>query len=690
MPHVLRQMTRGFSALLLSLLAVSPAAAQPPDDPTPLEPVVVTVTRIEQKAGEAPASVTVLTRDDIRLSPSQTLDDLLRQVPGFSLFRRSSSLVTHPTTQGLSLRGIGPSGTSRALVLVDGVPVNDAFGGWVYWDRIPLQSIEQIEVVRGGGSSAWGNYALGGVVHILTRRPTERAVFFDGSYGTRDTMNFDLLLHEVQGPFRLSLEGSYFDTEGYSVVKESRRGSIDIEAESRHATFNGRAELVASPEASLFVSGTYFDEERGNGTPLQFNKTRSGAGAVGGRLGTQDTGEWRLSIFADNQNFRSTFSTQALNRNSETLALDQQVPTVSAGGWLQWSRRFGAHLVAAGGDVRWVQGETDEKVYNAGVFARHRVAGGEQLIGGLFLQDVYTPHPALELVGGIRGDYWRNFNGTRRDTPPAAGVPAQQTFDDIERIIASPRAAALFHATPTTDLRASAYQGFRVPTLNELYRVFRVRNDVTVANASLRPERLTGGELDVQQRWGPLEGRLTGYWNDVQDLVANVTLTSRLPDCPVGTTCRQRQNLDLARVRGFETELTLRLAREWRLLASYLFADARVVDASQQPGLEGKRLAQVPEHSATAGVRFTHPDWLNATLTARYVGDQYEDDLNTLPLGSYVVVDLFLSRAFGKSTEVYVAVENLLDRIFTTGRTSEGVISTGEPRTARVGVRLRF
>ena len=681
---------RRLPALLVGLLAVSPAAAQQPDEPTPLEPVVVTVTRIEQKAGEAPASVTVLTRDDIRLSPSQTLDDLLRQVPGFSLFRRSSSLVTHPTTQGLSLRGIGPSGTSRALVLVDGVPVNDAFGGWVYWDRIPLQSIEQIEVVRGGGSSVWGNYALGGVVHVLTRRPTERALFFDGSYGTRDTMNFDLLLHEVQGPFRLSLEGSYFDTEGYMVVKESRRGSIDIEAESRHATFNGRAELVVSPEASLFVSGTYFDEERRNGTPLQFNTTRSGAGAVGGRLGTLDTGEWRLSIFADNQSFRSTFSTQALNRNSETLALDQQVPTVSAGSWLQWSRRLGAHLVAAGGDVRWVQGETDEKVYNAGVFARHRVAGGEQLVGGLFLQDVYTPHPALELVGGIRGDYWLTFNGTRRDTPPAAGVPARQTFDDIERIIASPRAAALFHATPTTDLRASAYQGFRVPTLNEQYRVFRVRNDVTVANPSLRPERLTGGELGVQQRWGPFEGRVTGYWNDVKDLVANVTLTSPLPDCPAGTTCRQRQNLDLARIRGFETELELRLARHWRLFASYLFADARVVDAPPQPGLEGKRLAQVPENSGTAGVRFTHPAWLNATLTARYVGDQYEDDLNTLPLGSYITVDLFLSHAFGKRAEVYIAVENLLDRIYTTGRTSEGVISIGEPRMARAGLRLRF
>src|SRR2546427_121399 len=201
---------------------VQQAPAQKPDDPTRLEPVVVTVTRTEQRAGEAPASVTVLTREDIRLSPSQTLDDLLRQVPGFSLFRRSSSLVTHPTTQGLSLRGVGPSGTSRALVLVDGIPVNDAFGGWVYWDRIPLQGIEQIEVVRGGGSSVWGNYALGGVVQVLSRRPVERAVYFDGSYGTQNTMNFDLLVHEVQGPFPVALAGSCFKTDCHSFVTDAR------------------------------------------------------------------------------------------------------------------------------------------------------------------------------------------------------------------------------------------------------------------------------------------------------------------------------------------------------------------------------------------------------------------------------------------------------------------------------------
>ena len=159
---------RGLAAVLL-LLAAAPARAQ--DEAERLEPVVVTATRTEQRLGETPASVTVLTREDIGRTAAQSLDDLLRQVPGFSLFRRSSSLVSHPTTQGVSLRGIGPSGASRALVLLDGIPINDPFGGWVYWDRVPLQSVEQVEVVRGGGASVWGNYALGGVINIITRRP---------------------------------------------------------------------------------------------------------------------------------------------------------------------------------------------------------------------------------------------------------------------------------------------------------------------------------------------------------------------------------------------------------------------------------------------------------------------------------------------------------------------------------------
>ena len=214
------------------------AAPAPAQDAERLEPVVVTATRTEQRLGEAPASVSVLTREDISRTAAQSLDDLLRQVPGFSLFRRSSSLVGHPTTQGVSLRGIGPSGASRALVLLDGIPINDPFGGWVYWDRVPLQSVEQVEVVRGGGASVWGNYALSGVINIITRRPTERAAFFEGSYGTSDTRHADLLLTEPSA-LRLSSRAPTSRPDGYKVVSASRRGTIDVDAGSEHVPSTG-------------------------------------------------------------------------------------------------------------------------------------------------------------------------------------------------------------------------------------------------------------------------------------------------------------------------------------------------------------------------------------------------------------------------------------------------------------------
>jgi outer membrane receptor protein involved in Fe transport len=669
-------------------LATGSVAAQE-EDLIRVPPVVVTDTRVEQGIGEAPGSVSVVDGQQVRESASRTVDDLLRQVPGFSLFRRSSSLVGHPTTQGVSLRGIGPSGTSRALVLVDGVPVNDPFGGWVYWSRLPRLGIEQIEIVRGGGSSAWGNYALGGVVHVLTGRPVQRAGELELSYGSHDTRNVDARVTDTWGPLRLALEGVHVHTDGYDTVKASRRGAIDIPADSRHSTFDGRLELIASPDVSLFVLGNYFDESRGNGTPLQHNQTEAGSIAVGGRARDGDD-EWRMTAFAQLQEFRSTFSAQAADRSVETLALEQTVPTTSAGAWLQWTHRAGAHLLGAGADGRWIAGETQEKVYVAGAFARTRVAGGEQVIAGVFAQDVWTPVPALQVVAGARADYWVTYDAGRRDTPPPPGVPARQQFDDVDDILVSPRVAALWHATADTDVRASVYQGFRVPTLNELYRVFRVRNDVTVANERLEPERLTGGELGVERRWRAFDARVTGFWTDVTDIVANVTLTSPLPDCPPGTTCRQRQNLELARVRGVEAEAEYRPAPHWRLNAGYLFSDARVVSAPQQRTLEGKRLAQVPAHSGSIGARYDNRAVMTAAVSVRLAGSQYEDDLNTLPLGGFAVVDVYVARQLTRGVEIFGAVENLFDQTYGVGRTAEGTVTIGAPRLVHGGVRLGF
>jgi iron complex outermembrane receptor protein len=650
----------------------------------------VTPARIEEQAGESPASVTVITADDIRHSPSITVDDILRQISSFNLFRRSSSLVSHPTTQGVSLRGIGPSGASRALVLLDGVTINDPFGGWVPWNRLSLLGIEQIEVVRGGGSALWGNGALGGVINVISRRPTERSAILETSYGNYDTKNIDVLLRDTLGPWRVSLEGNYFDTAGYKIVLPSQRGPIDVPASSAHGLFNGRLEFVPSRDLTLWVAGTFFDEARHNGTPLQLNDTQLGSIVTGATLRTSDGSEWKALVTTQLQAFHSTFSNQAPDRRTETLALDQHSPSSTVGGSLSWSRRFGEHLLLSGVDLRWVEGRTDEGVFNNNVFLRNRVAGGEQFFAGIYVQDVITLGRQWELVGSLRGDYWLSYDGFRRDTPPPAGIPARQFFSNTDYVIPSPRVAALFHATPTTDFEASIYQGFRVPTLNEQYRVFRVRNDVTVANAQLRPERLTGGELGVRQRIGPVDVRVAGFWNEVSDQVLNVTLTTSLPDCPAGTTCRQRQNVELTRIRGVETEIEVRPWSGWRVVLGHTFSDARVVEARRQPALEGKRLAQVPANVVTLGVRWDNPTWVNVAANVRYVGRQFEDDLNTLPLNSYTTIDLQLSRPITKWGVVFLDLENILDETYAVQRTTDGIVTVGGPRLIRGGVRLTY
>ncbi|MBI2882994.1 MAG: TonB-dependent receptor [Candidatus Methylomirabilis oxyfera] len=673
-----------------------------------LEPVVVSASRVEQRLPDVPANVTVITREEIKQSPARSVDDLLRQIPGFSLFRRSSSLVTHPTTQGVSLRGIGPSGVSRTLVLLDGIPLNDPFGGWVYWSKVPLESIERIEVARGGGSGVWGNYALGGVINIITRRPEARAAQAKLDVGTRDTVDADLLVSHVTGPWGISLEGSFFDTDGYKIVRKDQRGAIDVNADSSHKTFNGRVEYTPSLASSLFLAGSFFREDRGNGTPLQNNETETGYVATGGRLKTADGSDWQLTLFSHLQTFNSTFTSAAADRNSETPALNQfDVPSTDAGFNLQWSKRiFQSHLLTAGTDVRWINGETNEDAtFNAtlGDFTRRRKAGGEQFLAGAYLQDIFTPAPGWQVTIAGRFDSWESFNASRVEKNKQTGaITRNNQFDNRDEFAFSPKVALLYHATDQLSLRSSFYKGFRAPTINELFRPFRVRNDITEANADLAPERLIGGEVGMDYVvMSNLLGRLTAFWNEVKDPVVNVTKGigqgAAIDPCgfvPAGGVCRQRQNLDRTRIRGIEAELEYHPFPRWAVSGSYLYNHTEVVSAPNQPDLEGKRIAQVPRHQFTLKLGYTNPALINFYVQGRFVGDQFEDDINALKLGDYVVVDLMLWRPIPlpklSSGEIFLAVENLFDRTFEVAKTADGIVTTGTPVLVHGGIRVRF
>ncbi|CBE67216.1 MAG: TonB-dependent receptor [Candidatus Methylomirabilis oxygeniifera] len=673
-----------------------------------LDPVVVSAGRIEQRLRDVPANVTVITREEIAQSPARTVDDLLRQIPGFSLFRRSSSLVTHPTTQGVSLRGIGPSGVSRTLVLLDGVPLNDPFGGWVYWSKVPLESVEQIEVARGGGSGVWGNYALGGVINIITKRPEARVAQLKVDGGTRNTVDTDLLVSHVTGPWGISLEGSFFDTDGYKIVKKSQRGTIDVDADSSHKTFNGRLEYTPSPTSSLFLAGTFFREDRGNGTPLQNNETETGYVATGGRMKTADGSDWQLTAFSHLQTFNSTFTSASADRNSETPALDQfDVPSTDAGANLQWSKRIlQSHLLTAGTDVRWIDGETNEYfTFNQTLkdFTGRRKAGGEQFLAGAYIQDIFTPAPGWQITVAGRFDSWQSFNASRVQRNKQTGaITRNSQFDDRDEFAFSPKVALLYHATDQLSLRSSFYKGFRAPTINEQFRPFRVRNDITEANEKLDPERLIGGEVGFDYTMmRNLLGRFTAFWNEVKDPIVNVTKGigqgAVMEPCgfvPVGGVCRQRDNLDRTRIRGIEAELEYHPLPRWAVSGSYLYNHTEVLSAKNQPELEGKWIAQVPRHQFTLKLGYTNPSLVNFSIQGRFIEDQFEDDLNTLKLGDYFVVDLMVWRPIPlpkvSAGEIFFAVENLFDRTYEVAKTADGIVTTGTPVLVHGGVRVRF
>lgn len=639
--------------LALFLLAIDDPPASAP--PRAADTIVVTATNTPARLGHTPASVVVISRQSLESTAAATTDDALRQVPGFTLFRRSGSRSANPTSQGVSLRGIGASGASRALVLDDGIPLNDPFGGWVYWGRVPREAIAQIEVVRGGASDLYGSGAMGGVVQFIRRGTASDDVAFDVSGGNERTGTSSLFASMKRGDWSGSIAAGWLTTAGYILVAPPQRGAVDVKADTRDTTIDATLRRSGS-----FVRASHYAESRSNGTPLQINDTAIRQIAIGSDI-TAGPGSVVVRAYDSDQDYHQTFSAIAADRNSERLTVDQRVPSSGRGGSLQWLAGFGRNVVVAGANARQVRGASDELQYAVnGKVTPSRVAG-RQDDGAVYLEDMATLSTRITMSGGIRFDSWRNFDAERNGTKLA------NRSDDAW----SPRMSLLVRASDRLTLTAAAYRAFRAPTLNELYRAFRVGNVQTLANESLGPERLSAFEAGA--RSGPF--RLTMFSMTTGDTIANVTLSTT-----PSLITRQRRNLGNSRSRGAELEAEQWLSPRWRLSAGYLFSDARVTSGD----LAGKRLPQVPRNSATAQLAFNGARG-TAGFQARWSSMQFDDDMNQFPLRSYAVADLFASHPIAPHLEATFAIENATNRRVEVSATP--VITLGTPRTARVGVR---
>jgi outer membrane receptor protein involved in Fe transport len=644
------------------------------------EEIAVSATRVPTRVSESAASVVVLSSEDLDSTAAPALDVALRAVPGFTLFRRSDGRTANPTTQGASLRGVGGSGASRTAVLDDGVPLNDPFGGWVAWGRVPRASLERLEVLRGGSSDLYGGPALSGAINLVRREPAHPGLDLEASYGSSHTPEASLFASGRAGNWLGRLSAESFHTDGYVSVAPGERGSVDREVASRHEALDLAVERNRPDESRYFLRGSTFVESRENGTQLQTNDTRIGQ-LTGGADWSGRAGSFSVRGYAFDERYHQTFSAVAGSRASETLNRRQTVPSWAGGGSAQWSRAFGVHRVVAGLEGKEVAGASEETVIARGT-SSIADAGGKQAIGAFFVEDVFAPTARWVLTAGLRADAWRNFDAFRRTGPDRSRL-ATTSLRDRSDVAWSPRLSLHYRAGSAVSLTASAYRSFRAPTLNELYRDFRVGDTLTLANDALGAETLRGVEAGVLVSRGAFFARANSFWMETEDSIANVTLS-----VTPGLITRQRANLGRSRSRGVELDLETRLSEALSLSGGYLYADSTVRSFPDNPALVGRRVAQVPRHQGTLEARWRWGARARVAVRARFAGAQFEDDLNALPLAGFGTVDAVGAVTVARGLEVFAAGENLLDRRYPIGRTP--VTTLGPPRSGRVGLRLRL
>lgn len=654
---------------------------------TVAEQITVTAERAATRVSDTAASVIVLSSDDIRTTAALTLDDVLRQVPGFTLFRRSGSRTANPTSQGVSLRGVGASGASRAVVLSDGIPLNDPFGGWVYWSRVPREAVSRVEVVQGGASSLYGTDALGGVISFIPRDVRDSVFSLATSYGNEQTPDVSMFTAGRLFQWSGQIAAEAFHTDGYIPVDERERGSVDTRAASEHTTLQVGLDRLLSDRGRIFARGSLFGESRENGTPLTPNRTHIRQLALGVDWNSDHIGAIVARLFAGTQVYDQNFSAIAADRRSESLTRSQRVPAQQIGFTSQWSRVTGSRqTLVAGLDAREVRGASDELAFVAGRLTSAIGAGGRERTIGVFGEDIIRLTPRVLLTLGVRADRWRNYDAFSTTRPLATPGPASVTkFTNRTETAFSPRLSLLYKVTERVSLFASGYRAFRAPTLNELYRSFRVGNVLTLANQNLRAERLTGGEAgtNVMAFAERLAVRGTFFWSEITRPIANVTL-SVAPTLIM----RQRQNLGRTRSVGVEFETDAHLTRTVMLSGGYQFADATVRRFPANTALEGLLIPQTPRHQLTFQARYDNPSLLTVSLQGRAVGAQFDDDQNQLKLDRYFTLDLFASRRLSRNVELFAAFENLTNERYDIGRTP--VRTIGPPLLARAGLRLHF
>ncbi len=608
------------------------------------------------------------------------IENRLRDEAGIVQFRRSDGRSAHPTSQGVTLRGLGGNASSRALVTLDGVPQADPFGGWVAWSAYDAIHLGGILVTRGGGSGTDGPGALAGTIGLHSSMT--QGVEASAAYGSRDGWDASLSAGTIRGNGQVALDGRYSRGDGFVPVTEGQRGLADRAAPYEQGGLGVRLRFDAGADSRIEASLRGFADRRDRGTGFTTSKTDGVDASLRFVHDPMAATQWLALAYVQVRDFESGFASVAAGRNSVAPALFQRVPATGLGARFELRPAIaGANPLRVGADWRRTTGRTEEDFFFSGTTpGRHRSAGGGSDTVGAFAE--WTSGDADDgLLWTLSGrvDRWRLGEGYRLERNIGGGPITDLSFRARRGWEGSGR-AGLRWTSDALSLRAAAYRGWRLPTLNELYRPFRVGAEVTTANEMLEPERLWGGEVGIDWTRGNTRLSATLFANRLSNAIANVTLAPNL---------NQRQNLGAIDSKGIEFAAEQRIGPA-TLRATYAFTDAEVDAKGAAAALDGRKPAQIAEHGGSLTLRGNGSGPLGGFATLRYIGEQNEDDLGLLVLGDALTLDAGLSWRFSDAISIEARGENLFDELVPAAISSAGIVERATPRTLWVGVRASF
>jgi outer membrane receptor protein involved in Fe transport len=638
--------------------------------------ITVTATRSSLDLPATANTIYALTAAELDTYPAIALDDKLRQQAGFELFRRSSSRVQNPTSQGISLRGLGSTAASRTLVLDNIVPINDPFGGWIHWDEIPTEAVQAVTIATGGGSDLYGSSALGGVIEIVTARPSTGRFDASALGGAQYTSSVGLRGDIGSAQWHQLVAADSFRTAGYVVTAPSLAGPVDVAANVHYQAVRTETDRVFSNTNRAYLIGNMLNEAHSNGTPLQTNATRLWRYIGGDDWSAASKASGRVRLFGSDEGYRQSFSSINTARTSESLTRLQHVRTQEVGGSTDAALSLSPIAIVIGADARDIRGTDNELSFTSSpgtdTSARQRFIGG-------FGEALASAHRWSGAIS-LRLDSVSDLDS--RAIPLSNSLPQPATLTPNRgEFIASPRFGIVRQIGSTATVHASVFRAFRTPTMNELYRTGQVGAQITQANSQLQSERATGWEIGAT--YAPLSNlaSLSGtyFWTQINRPVSAVLIS---------TNNYLRENLGQIVSQGTELHLDLRPGKSISAALGYQYAHAVATRFSAQPTLVGNWIPEVPRQSFTAQIRAARPRIGELTLAARASGHAWDDSANTFLLNSFFQLDLAGRRDFGPHWTASVILDNLLNQRPDVARTP--ILTLGSPFLAQGGLAFHW